>query len=199
MKTVIKLVVFSVIDGKLTVFFPENILPAVELTGSKPLDELAGDIFKLHLRIPLGDNYLEQLYTYSTSKRHNTDVTVVYYVLLPQYQIPLKDKKNWYPTSKLTKTVADYKVIHYALQRLRWKIEYTNIVYSLLPDEFTLSELQTTYEAILDRSLDKRNFRKKMLSLNILKSTGKIKKLGRARPAEIFSFKRRKLTFVEIL
>ena len=85
------------------------------------------------------------------------------------------------------------------MQRLRWKIEYTNIVYSLLPKEFTFGELQKVYEAILGRTMDKRNFRKKILSLGILTDTGKKKTQGRSRPAEVYRFKSREMTYVEVL
>jgi 8-oxo-dGTP diphosphatase len=62
-------------------------------------------------------------------------------------------------------------VLDYALERLRNKLEYTNVAYSLLPGRFTLSQLQRVYESILGRKLDKRNFRKRMLSREIIAPT----------------------------
>ena len=94
--------------------------------------------------------------------------------------------------------VTDRNIIKYAVQRLQWKIEYTNVVYSLIPFEFTLSRLQTTYEAILGKTLDKRNFRKKILSLGLLKKTGKILKGFKARPALVYGFRKRTPVMVKV-
>jgi 8-oxo-dGTP diphosphatase len=86
-----------------------------------------------------------------------------------------------------------------ALKRLRAKLEYTNIVYSLLPKYFTLGDLQKVYEIILDRKLDRRNFQKKILRLNLLKSTGRKRRGLPHRPASLYMFKNRKPVMVEIL
>jgi 8-oxo-dGTP diphosphatase len=83
-------------------------------------------------------------------------------------------------------------VIDYALRRLRAKLEYSNVAYSLLPAEFTLSQLQRVYEAILGRPLDKRNFRKRMLSLGLVEATGHTATEGRHRPAQMYRFRERK-------
>jgi 8-oxo-dGTP diphosphatase len=75
------------------------------------------------------------------------------------------------------------------MQRLRGKLEYTDIGYQLLAPEFTLSELQVVYEAILSpRTLDKRNFRKKVLSTGILEPTAHTRKSGQHRPAALYRF-----------
>ena len=94
----------------------------------------------------------------------------------------------------------DHKeIIAKAVGMLQQKMEHSNIVYSLLPKEFTLSDLQGIYEIILGKAFDKRNFRKKMLSLHMLKSLSK-KKLGEAnRPAALFSFKSHSLQEVDII
>jgi 8-oxo-dGTP diphosphatase len=80
-------------------------------------------------------------------------------------------------------------IVTYAAKRLRAKLEYTNAAYSLLPREFTLSELQEVYEAILGKRFDKRNFRKKYLELGLIKPTGRKTAGGRQRPAALYSFK----------
>lgn len=192
---IIKLVIFSVFDGKLKVFLLKETLPVEELEKGKSLDDIAKELFTTSLRIPFKDFYFEQLYTFSKE----AEVAIVYYALVPYFLLPKTSLKYWRNCRRLGEKIPDLDIIDYAIKRLCWKIEYTNIVYSLLPHEFIFSDLQTTYEAILDKSLDKRNFRKKMLSLNILKQTGRMKNLGRARPGELFSFKKRQLTFVEIL
>src|SRR5260221_177787 len=135
-------------------------------------------------------------YTISDPSHKPYSVTVVYYMLVAAHMIPAISKNDWVP---IMGALLRDQTLHYARQRLQWKIEYTNIVYSLLAHEFTFGELQNVYEAILGRRLDKRNFRKKILSLGMLKDTGRKKALGRARPAEVYSFKVGTPSIIEIL
>ena len=202
----IKLVIFTVREKKLLVFMPKNKLPGGELKSRQALDNLAEKIFEKAMDFSSRGHFFEQLYTFSHPKREKEEVDVVYYFLVPDYQISNDTIKDWRVANSLSSNLPDKEIIDYATQRLRWKIEYTNVVYSLLPNEFTFSHLQNVYEAILGRTLDKRNFRKKILSLGILKETGHIRKSGKAlpacrlgRPAEMFAFKEKKLTLVKIL
>ena len=88
-------------------------------------------------------------------------------------------------------------MLKYAVLRLKYKMEYSNVVYSLLPKKFTLTELQKVYEIVLQKVIDKRNFRKKILSLGLIKMVGE--KRGEAyRPAALYSFIKRKFAIVEI-
>lgn len=205
-KLIVKLVIFSVIKDKLQIFTADGFLPETDLSSGQSLDTAAGKLFTKIIKLPLSNNYLEQLFTISDTNKGLTEITVVYYVLIPWYLLPKSLHNCWSREGEAACNPMDIKIIKYAVQRLQWKIEYTNVVYSLLPEEFTFGQLQTTYEAILGRELDKRNFRKKILSLDILNHTGKKRKSGKAhvrrgtgRPAETFSFKKRKLTFVEVL
>src|SRR3989344_3847150 len=96
---------------------------------------------------------------------------------------------------KLPKLAFDHKlIVSYALKRLQAKLEYTNAVYSLLPNEFTFNELQSAYEVILGKKLDKRNFRKKFLLLGLIKAMSKKYSGKRQRPARLFHFVNRKPT-----
>ncbi|MCL4339393.1 hypothetical protein M1271_06950 [Patescibacteria group bacterium] len=194
----IKLVVFSIIDDKLRVFFKDKNLPVGFPQKDKSLDNSALSILQKYIKTSILDDYVEQLYTISSAGGGKAGIAVVYYILMPGYSINRENKSNWIDCDNIGKNMSEYDVISYAVQRLRWKVEYTNVVYSLLLDEFTLSQLQKVYEAILGRELDKRNFRKKILSLGLLKSTGKKKKGEVARPATVFSFKSRKPEFVKV-
>jgi 8-oxo-dGTP diphosphatase len=99
----------------------------------------------------------------------------------------------------LPKLAYDHNTIAaYALQRLQAKLGYTNIVYSLLPPEFTLAELQDIYEVILDQKLDRRNFRRKIMDLGLLKPLQKTRR-GAHRPAMLYAFTRRSPMNVEVL
>jgi 8-oxo-dGTP diphosphatase len=82
-------------------------------------------------------------------------------------------------------------VIETALTRLRNKLEYTNVAYSLMPREFTLRDLQAVYESIYGRSFDKRNFRRRMISQSLIRPTGRTSTRGAHRPAELFEFSSR--------
>jgi 8-oxo-dGTP diphosphatase len=78
--------------------------------------------------------------------------------------------------------------LDYALRRLRYKLEYTAIGFELLPDEFTLSELQGFYEIILGETLDKRNFRRRVLQAGIIEATNRYR-TGDGRPAQLYRYR----------
>ena len=194
----IKVVLFSVMDGTLRVYLEKGKIPSLAWTGEKSLDQAVDELTRRIPGLATDQGYCEQLYTFSSTEAGEYDLAIAYYVLLAEHKIPASVGSRWIPYDALADS-PDLAIITYAAQRLRWKIEYTNAVYSLLPAEFTLGQLQRVYEAILGKQLDKRNFRKKILSLGILKDTRKKKSLGRARPAEVYAFSKRSLTFVETL
>lgn len=147
--------------------------------------------------------YIEQLYTFGAVHRdpRTRVISVAYFALLPGTESDLPqnqpragtDARNarWYPVDLLPELAFDHaEILRMALARLRAKLGYTSVAYALLPEEFTLTELQTVYEIILGRELDKRNFRKKMLSLDILEATPRQKRDGAHRPAQLFRFTR---------
>jgi 8-oxo-dGTP diphosphatase len=80
------------------------------------------------------------------------------------------------------------RILAYAQERLRNKLEYTNVAYSLLPRRFTLTRMQRVYEAILGETLDKRNFRRRVVGLGIVRETGQTEKTGAHRPAMLYEF-----------
>lgn len=149
------------------------------------------------------DVYLEQLYTFGDPKRdpRTRVITVAYFAFISSTNVelsPSTDAKQakWFSVKIMPELAFDHKkIIEYALERVRNKIEYSNIVYGLLSKQFCLSDLQKVYEIILDKKLDKRNFRKKILTLGLLKSTGKKETEGAHRPAELYEFKKREVIF----
>ncbi|OGF26015.1 hypothetical protein A2331_02165 [Candidatus Falkowbacteria bacterium RIFOXYB2_FULL_34_18] len=152
--------------------------------------------------------YLEQLYAFGEVDRDpfGRVVSVAYFALLPQgIKLHLKTTEEhgdvgWFSVDGLPVLAYDHKkIIEMALNRLRAKLAYTNIVYSLLPDEFTLTDLQKIYELILDKRQDKRNFRKKILSLKMIKKTGGKTTGGAYRPAELYKFIKKNPEIVQIL
>ena len=142
------------------------------------------------------DVYLEQLYTFGDPHRdpRGRVVTVAYYALVPNDKSPLLAGTDaaaaaWYPVSALPPLAFDHKkIVEYAVDRLRNKLEYTNVGFQLLPAKFTLSALQSLHEAILGKLLDKRNFRRKVLGLGLVKPSKEMQATGR-KPAQLFSFR----------
>lgn len=146
--------------------------------------------------------YLEQLYTFGALRRDPRDrvITVAYFALAPRETMKLKasfDAKSakLFSVRIVPRLAFDHSaIIRYALTRLRNKIQYTNAAWSMLPKVFTLGELQGLYESILGKRLDKRNFRKKIISLGIIKGASGLKKGLRQRPARLYTFKTRRYT-----
>jgi 8-oxo-dGTP diphosphatase len=152
------------------------------------------------------DLYLEQLYTFGDAYRDPAahTVAVAYFALVPHFDHALRSGEKyadigWFPVRALPELAYDHNAIAaYALQRLQAKLSYTNIVYSLLPREFTLAELQEIYEVLLHKKLDRRNFRRKILTLGLLKPLQKTRR-GAHRPAALYTFTRRSPMNVEVL
>jgi 8-oxo-dGTP diphosphatase len=151
---------------------------------------------KLEQEASVRDVYLEQLYTFGDPHRdpRRRVITVVYYALIraDELRLAVADdaaESAWFPVDSLPPLAFDHEsILTYTMQRLRGKLEYTTIGFQLLAPEFTLSELQEVYEAILNRPLDKRNFRKKVLSTGILEPTTHTRKSGQHRPAALYRF-----------
>jgi 8-oxo-dGTP diphosphatase len=80
------------------------------------------------------------------------------------------------------------EILQYALTRLRYKLEYTAVGFELLPEVFTLSELQSAYEIVLGEELDKRNFRRKILAAGVIQPSGGYR-TGEGRPARLYRYR----------
>ena len=152
-----------------------------------------------------GAEFLEQLYTFGAVDRdpRTRVISVAYYALLPEPSIAPRAgtdaaEAQWWPVDELPPLAFDHgQILELALTRLRAKLGYTSVAYALLAPEFTLTELQTVYEIILGRELDKRNFRKKMLSTELLEGLDKQRRGGAHRPAQLFSFTKREPVFLD--
>ena len=172
-------------------------LPGGLLADGESLDAAAAR--KLVDETGVRDVYLEQLYTFGELSRGDgarRGVAIAYFALVQHEQVRLRESDTWQPAwhsvYSLPRLAFDNNaVVDYAARRLRSKLEYTNVAYSLLPRQFTLSELQQVYEAILDREMDKRNFRRRMLSLGIIKPAGGTRMEGAHRPAQLYTFTKR--------
>jgi ADP-ribose pyrophosphatase YjhB (NUDIX family) len=171
-------------------------IPGGRLGTDETLDEAAAR--KLVEETGVRDVYLEQLYTFGDlDKTAPTGAVAIGYFALVNYgSVSLPEREDW-PTAwfsigDLPELAFNNKdVLDYALRRLRYKLEYTNVAYSLLPPYFTMSQLQTVYESIAGKKLDKRNFRKRVLAMGIVKPTEKTVLFGAHRPAKLYTFSSR--------
>lgn len=140
--------------------------------------------------------YLEQLYTFGAPKRDPREriISVAYYALVKLADHAVRaasDARNvaWFPVADLPKLAFDHEqILEIALRRLKGKIRYEPVGFELLPEKFPLSDLQRLYETLLEQPLDKRNFRKKILSMGLLADTDEIQQDVAHRAARLYRF-----------
>ncbi len=201
-------VIFAIIEGSLQVLLvhrsadPERgqwALPGGRWDGNMSLEETAAR--KLVEETGASDLYLEQLFTASHLDVSQPSVAVAYFALVEEQRVRLRASEEWPPAWHHVDALPplafrNNDVITQAVERIRAKLEYTNLAYGLLPECFTLRELQATYEAILGHPLDRRNFRKRMLSAGLIEPTGETHRKGAHRPALLYRFTRREPVFL---
>ena len=200
MRVAVLVVILTVSEGELRVLLIHRsgaphqgmwALPGGLLLEDETLAEAAAR--KLVEETGVHDVYLEQLYTFSGLDEDKGSVAVAHFALVDKRRVRLREEPVWEPQwfsiRELPELAFDNDtVIESAILRLRNKLEYTNVAYSLMPLEFTLSDLQALYETIFRRRFDKRNFRRRMLSQDIIRPTGRTAAGGAHRPAELFEF-----------
>lgn len=152
------------------------------------------------------DMYLEQLYTFGSPDRdpRGRVVTVAYYALVQRHRYaPPKAASDahdarWYHLDAVPDLAFDHAAImEAALERLKGKVRYKPVGFELLPDKFSLSQLQALYERILDTQLDKRNFRKKLMSMDLLIELDEYETGVPHRAAKLFQFDEKKYKELE--
>lgn len=192
----VHVVIFSLSEDALQVLLvPEKNdrweLPGQPLEAAESLENAALRAF--HDQFPRREVYLEQLYTYGHPERIPglRLISVVYFALiLADAHRVAQSGMRWFRVENLPHLAHDHaEIIAYALRRLRYKLEYSAIGFELLPAEFTLSELQHMYEVILGETLDKRNFRRRILAANIIEETNRRRIRGEGRPARLYRYR----------
>jgi 8-oxo-dGTP diphosphatase len=207
----VDLVIFTIHEGKLMVLlvgWPEEpfagmgSIPGSFLRKGESLDQAALRV--MEETIGVQDLYVEQLYTFGTpgGDPQARIITVTYLALTPwkPFAPSPSDPAGfaWCPVDQVSELAFDHReILDYAVNRLRAKAGYSNIVYGLLPETFRLSDLQKMYEIILNRKFDKRNFRKRMLETGLLQETGIKDMTGAHRPAMLYRFKQRQVAFLD--
>jgi 8-oxo-dGTP diphosphatase len=200
----VDIVIFSLYENKLqalliqraeTPFQGSWALPGGFIRIDESLEEAA--LRKLEEETGISQAFLEQLYTYGEPQRDPRDrvITVAYFALIPAGKAIRSEgsreiqRAAWFPLENLPELAFDHaEIVAYALRRLRYKLEYSAVGFELLPDEFTLSELQSTYEIILGENLDKRNFRRRILEAEVIEATEDMRS-GEGRPARLYRYR----------
>jgi len=206
----VDVLIFSIVGGDLSVLLIRRsspphqkmfAVPGVFVQMDESLDEAASRA--ISTKGGLSRIYLEQLYSFGRPDRDSRGrvVSVSYFALVPEDKITRDEGGEhvvrWFPVMKLPKLAFDHnQIVEMGIGRLRSKLAYSSIAVGLMPKSFSLSELQRTYELILGETIDKRNFRKKITSLDLLQETGR--EVGkRRRPAVLYSFKKDKPVFFD--
>ena len=200
------IVVFALDEKDLQVMLVERDLKPFAGQWALPggfvrVDESLEDAARRELEEETGlkNIFLEQLYTFGDLNRDPRErvVTVAYYALVnfEGHDVHAStDARSaaWFSVNDLPKLAFDHeKILKTAHERLKGKVRYQPIGFELLPEKFTLRQLQHLYEVILDRELDKRNFRKKVLGMEIVKETNEIEKDVAHRAARLYRFDKR--------
>jgi 8-oxo-dGTP diphosphatase len=200
-------VVFGMDDEDLKVLLIERGLPPFEGEWALPggfvhVDETVDEAARRELQEETGLEkvFLEQLYTFSRLDRDPRErvISVAHYALvnLVDHRVQAATDAReaaWFQVHDVPTLAFDHaEILSVALERLRAKLGYQPIGFELLPQKFTLSQLQHLYEVVLERELDKRNFRKKVLATGLLVETKQVQQDVAHRAARLYRFDERK-------
>lgn len=147
-------------------------------------------------------NYLEQLYTFGNPARdpRKRVISIAYFALVKSGQFQqLKastdaESAQWFNIKQLPKLAFDHQqIVDMAIERVRAKLRYQPIGFELLDKKFPFADLEKLYMTLLDRDIDRRNFSKKMLALNVLDETNELSKSeGKGRPSKMYRFNKKR-------
>ncbi len=173
-------------------------LPGGLVLNGESLDDAVNRELKEEAGIDV--NYLEQLYTFGSPDRdpRNHAISISYFGLVrpDDFQIVAHtdaEDVSWFNIKKIPKLAFDHKkIIDAAIKRLRGKITYEPVGFELLDKEFPFSDLEKLYQALLDQDIDRRNFKKKIMSLGILEELEETVQRKAGRPARLFKFNKKK-------
>jgi 8-oxo-dGTP diphosphatase len=166
-------------------------------------DESLQDAVKRELKeeTNISVNYFEQLFTFGDNvfrDPRNRVISVAYFALVDSSKLMVKadtdaDKAQWFKIDEIPSLAFDHNIIlAKGIERLKAKLTYEPIGFDLLPKEFLFSELENLYCSILEKEIDRRNFRKKILSFEIIEETDQFSPLKSGRPAKLFKFNKQK-------
>jgi 8-oxo-dGTP diphosphatase len=187
------------IKRKIEPFKGEWAIPGGLVENSESLEQAVQRELKEETGVSI--NYLEQLYTFGEPNRdpRNRVVSVAYFGLVKPSAFRLEadtdaEDAQWFSIKNLPKLAFDHKtILEAAIKRLKAKITYEPVGFELLEKKFPFSELEKMYSALLDRPVDRRNFKKKIMRFGFLEETNEKQKLkGAGRPGPLYKFNEKK-------
>ena len=139
-------------------------------------------------------SYLEQLYTFGTPDRDPRErvISVAYFALIASDALEIKAASDaegvgWFSIDEVPALAFDHQeILNTALARLTAKLDYSTIAFQLMPETFTMAELKHLYDLVAREPIDKRNFSKRVLALNVIEPTGQVRRDGAHRPAKLY-------------
>jgi 8-oxo-dGTP diphosphatase len=195
-------VIFSYHEKKLKVLLIKS-----DLKEFKGLNSLIGDLVKpnedldaasyriLKERTGLADVYLNQVHTFGAVNRHPSGrvITTAYYSLVHINSEKLNLSNNdlhWHPVDEIDRLAFDHKsILDLCLTKLREEVMEHPVIFNLLPEKFSLKDLQSVYEAVLGQALDRRNFRKKIALKGWMLELNELEKDVKHRPGRLYRLK----------
>lgn len=204
--------IFKFEDGKLMVYLVELTIETYKgrlaLPGTLILEteDLEATVRRAYREATNKSNaYFEQVYTFSAIDRDpNRRVISTAYMAFPDKDEAFTPSSKyssgaWYYVNDVPPLAYDHDhILNMCAKRIAAKLNYTTIALLLLPPEFTLTDLQSVYEQGLGETLDKRNFRKKVLSMDIIEPTGRKRKGEQSRPAMLYKAVKRKMEMIPL-
>lgn len=187
-------------------FVGEWIIPGGAVYNNESIDYAAKR--ELKEKTGLNNLFLEQFYAFGEPKRDPRQrmVSVAYLALINKNKVNIQQKTpktmdaGWFSIEEIPDLAFDHnKIVLKALEVLKKKLMDTNIAFEIMPAEFTLAELHFLYETILNKQIDRRNFRRKLLSIGLIESTGEKEEGVSNRPGVLYRFKERKFKEIEII
>ncbi|HLP79145.1 MAG TPA: NUDIX domain-containing protein [Acidobacteriota bacterium] len=175
-------------------YFGAFALPGRFVRYDEKIEDTAKQALQLKCGIDPAKVYLEQLYTFGQNLDRDTrirTITIIYYGIIKSNDTSFESgtKLSWHNVSDLPKLAFDHSnIIAFAADKLKSKTNSEHIAFKFLADEFTLTQAQKTYETLLGTALDKRNFRKKIMELDLVTDTRKKFQEGVHRPAALYRF-----------
>ena len=201
-------VIFGFDDGELKILLIERnkqpfkewkAIPGNLVNDDEDLDSAAARI--LYELTGLSEVYLEQFHSFGEIGRHPQGrvVTVAYYAIIKRFETGLHPITNyakkafWAPANQIPELAFDHnQIVKKGIERLRNEIRREPLGFELLEENFTLTQLQHLYEVILEKNIDKRNFRKKILGFGLLTEVKKKRTGVSHRPADLYKFNKKK-------